>query len=125
MLRKSGERIWIAAASGIPRDAVFSAFDIQRWAFGVHKTAAWNAARTSRRSSLPALREMNHGLEGECPHEPPSALCAEGKRCRDPRTARLLPITWTFCRAKAVLKPVGRFRRNRRGRLGEPSLPIT
>jgi len=29
-------------------------------------------------------------MEGECPHEPPSAHSAEEKRCRDPRTARLL-----------------------------------
>ena len=49
-----------AAASGIPRDAAFSAFDVQRWAFGVHKTAAWNAARTGRRLSLTALREPVH-----------------------------------------------------------------
>jgi len=37
--------------------------------------------RTSRRSAA---------MEGECPHEPPSAHSVEGKRCRDPRTARLL-----------------------------------
>ena len=33
-------------------------------------------------------------MEGECPHEPPSAHSAEGKRCRDPRTARLLSPHW-------------------------------
>ena len=59
-----GRKIWSAAASGIPRDAAFSAFDVQRWAFGVHKTAAWNAARTGRRLSLTALREPVHRAGG-------------------------------------------------------------
>ena len=46
--------------------------------------------RASRRLPLPVLRETNHRLEGERPCEPPSALRAEGKWCRDPRTARPL-----------------------------------
>ena len=44
--------------------------------------------RTSRRSAA---------MEGECPHEPPSAHSAEGKRCRDPRTARLLSPHSKLC----------------------------
>jgi len=41
-------------------------------------------------------------MEGECPHEPPSARSAEGKRCRDPRTARLLSPHSKLCASSSV-----------------------
>ena len=62
-----------------------------------------------------------YGLEGERPREPPSALCAEGKRCRGPRTALLLsphsrsyspitsyllPITYYFLPITSYLLPI-------------------
>jgi hypothetical protein len=61
MLREYGERIWSAAASGIPRDAAFKA------------PGGTSVCSFGRRFTPPC-----------------SARSAEGKRCRDPRTARLL-----------------------------------
>ena len=51
-----------------------SVFDVRRSAFrsGVKRRP------DERRSSLPALREPDHGLEGECPHEPPSSVRKDG-----------------------------------------------
>ena len=53
------------------------------------------------RASVPTSRR-GAAMEGECPHEPPSAHSAEGKRCRDPRVARLLSPHSKLCASSSV-----------------------
>ncbi len=53
------------------------------------------------RASVPTSRR-GAAMEGECHHEPPSAHSAEGKRCRDPRVARLLSPHSKLCAPGSV-----------------------
>ena len=53
------------------------------------------------RTSVPTSRR-GAAMEGEYPHEPPSVHSAEGKRCRDPRAARLLSPHSKLCASSSV-----------------------
>jgi len=53
------------------------------------------------RTSVPTSRR-GAAMEGGYPHEPPSVHSAEGKRCRDPRAARLLSPHSKLCASSSV-----------------------